>query len=137
LRRAVTLGLPTIEVITAVALIVAPTFGLAIGVALFTVLSIGVAVLTITRRGFSCGCFGDRAGEITLGLAIRNGLIALTLAVSAAFLRIQPEARPVMDKSLVAPALWALLVASTTGVLILQFLNVRSQARLWEEEPSE
>jgi hypothetical protein len=77
-------GIPAAEAAVVVALIVRPRVGLIAGGALLTILAVGVLVLRKRHAGASCSCFGTALeGTIGVGLALRNGALAVVAGIAA------------------------------------------------------
>jgi hypothetical protein len=70
-------GLPLLEGLTAVFIILAPELGFVAAAVLLCSLSLAVLVLSVEHRGQSCSCFGAlMPSEISPRLAGRNAVLA-------------------------------------------------------------
>jgi hypothetical protein len=120
-RRAATVGVPSVEFASAILLVLAPRAGLWASAALLLLLAAAVLALTHRHEGEDCGCFGALApATISARLAVRN--VALTA----------PAALAVLSAGTVEPLpaveLLGLTVIAVTGLLASEAWALRSIA---------
>jgi hypothetical protein len=77
-------GLPLVEGLTAIVILLSPKLGLAAAGALLCSLAVSVLALSAEHRGQACSCFGALApSEISPRLAGRNAMLASLAGIGA------------------------------------------------------
>lgn len=126
--RIVRVAVPLIEVTTAAVLVTFPAAGLLLSSAVLTAFGAGVVLLTPSRRGMDCGCFGIRMrSTIGSGLAFRN----LLLAAMNLFFALVAVSLTVDGFGVVG-----VLILAVLGMLVLLSTESRSVARTARERLS-